>query len=449
MASANLSKTPSSAGNRKKFNFSFWVKGRDFVSDYMFFSASGSTESSILFDASSRLEYYEYNGSSKTTQVTTNRLFRDSAAWYHIVISVDTTQSTSSNRVKIYVNGTQETDLANSTYGAQDFDSLFNNTTAQYIGSNASGGNFEGYMAHIHFNDGYTYDSSSFGETDTTSGIWKPKTSPSVTYGSNGYFLKFDNSGAMGTDSSGNSNTYTVGGTMTQSPDTPSNNFATLNAVNPGGGATTLSNGNLTYTRTDYSHNARSTLGFTKGKWYWEQKQSDISTRIGLITSGFSNNLDTDSTDAYYGTYANGAVYILLSNNATNWQRTNNTTSRSIDTYTSAIASSAGDILMGAVDADAGKLWLGVNGTWMNSGDPAAGSNNQITFTNTTPDELQVYAGFGTSSSRTVNYNFGSGYFGTTAVASANADANGFGAFEYAVPSGYYAICTKNIKEFG
>ena len=449
MASANLSKTPSSAGNRKKFNFSFWIKGRDFVSDYIFFSASGSTESSILFDASSRLEYYEYNGSSKTTQVTTNRLFRDSAAWYHIVISVDTTQSTSSNRVKIYVNGTQETDLANATYGAQDFDSLFNNTTAQYIGSNASGGNFEGYMTHIHFNDGYTYDSSSFGETDTTSGIWKPKLSPSVTYGSNGYFLKFDNSGAMGTDSSGNSNTYAVGGTITQSPDTPSNNFATLNAANPGGGATSLSNGNLSYTRTDYSHNARSTLGFTKGKWYWEQKISDISVRIGLITSGFSNNLDTDSTDAYYGTYANGGVYLMNSASGTSWQTTNNDTSRSITTYTSAIGASAGDILMGAVDADAGKFWIGVNGTWMNSGDPAAGSNNQITFTNSTPDELQVYAGFGTSSSRTVNFNFGSGYFGTTAVTSANADANGFGAFEYAVPSGYYAICTKNIKEFG
>jgi hypothetical protein len=139
----------------------------------------------------------------------------------------------------------------------------------------------------------------------------------------------------------------------------------------------------------------------------------------------------------------------MNSASGTSWQTTNNDTSRSITTYTSAIGARAGDILMGAVDADAGKFWIGVNGTWMNSGDPAAGSNNQITFTNSTPDELQVYAGFGTSSSRTVNFNFGSGYFGTTAVTSANADANGFGAFEYAVPSGYYAICTKNIKEFG
>ena len=94
MATTRLTRTPSSAGNRKKFNFSFWIKGNDFVSDYIMFSASGSSESAILFDASSKLEYYEYNGSSKTTQITTNRVFRDPSAWYHINISIDTTQST-------------------------------------------------------------------------------------------------------------------------------------------------------------------------------------------------------------------------------------------------------------------------------------------------------------------------------------------------------------------
>ena len=176
MASTNLSKTPGSAGNRKKFNFSFWVKGNDFVSDYMFFSASGSTESTILFDASSRLEYYEYNGSSKTTKITTKRKFRDPSAWYHIVVSIDTTQSTSTNRVKIYVNGTQETDLENTTYGAQDFDSLFNNTTTQYIGSNASGGNFDGYMDNIRITKAERYTG-----TDNIS-------VPTVEYYPNGQF---------------------------------------------------------------------------------------------------------------------------------------------------------------------------------------------------------------------------------------------------------------------
>ena len=236
---------------------------------------------------------------------------------------------------------------------------------------------------------------------------------------------------------------------MTQNIDTPSNNFATLNPAFAGGGSTTLTNGALTYSLSNYSYNARSTLGFSKGKWYWEQKQSDTSTRIGLITSGYTNDLDTDNVNAYYGGSGGGGVYLLLSASGTSWQRTNNNTSRSVDTYTSASASSAGDILMGAVDADAGKLWIGVNGTWLNSGDPAAGSNNQITFSNSTGDELQVIAGFGTSNSRVSYYNFGSGYFGTTAVSSGNADGAGLGIFEYSVPSGFYSICTENIKNYG
>ena len=465
MATAALTKTfgsASSASDRYKFTFSTWFKrGTAGDNDYLFGhqSSDGANDFAIRLDkdsGNSLLRVYDYQSSSYTIHKQTSRFFRDHSAWYHLVVKIDTTQSSASDRVKIYINGVEETSFSTSVDPNQNQSVYaFSNTgqptviSGRYTNSLASGYYFDGSLTHTHCCIGYAYDASSFGETDTTSGIWKPKTAPSVTYGSNGFFLKFENSGAMGTDSSGNSNTFTINGTLTQNIDTPSNNFATLNGINAGGGNTTLSNGGLTYTRTDYSHNARSTLGFTKGKWYWEQKQSDNSTRIGLITSGFSNNLDTDSTDAYYGTYANGGVYILLSHSGTSWQSTNNDTSRSITTYTNAIGCSAGDILMGAVDADAGKLWIGVNGVWMNSGDPAAGSNNQITFTNSTPDELQVYAGFGTSSSRTVNFNFGSGFFGTTAVTSANADANGLGAFEYTVPSGYYAICTKNIKEFG
>jgi len=412
----------------------------------------GNNRFKLNFDASDRLELYNTDGGSYQYQFRTNKTFRDTSAFYHLVIRVDTTQSTTADRVRIYVNGVQETDFGTNTQPDQNnATNVINESgTTLSIGDYQGGGNaFEGLMTHVHFVDGTSYAPTTFGEFDSTSGVWVPITGPSVTYGNNGFFLKFENSGNLDLDSSGNNLTFTTSGTLTQNVDTPSNVFATLNGINAGGGNTALSNGNLTYTRTDYSHNARSTLGFTKGKWYWEQKISDVSVRIGLITSGFTNNLDTDSTDAYYGTYANGGVYLMNSASGTSWQATNNDTSRSITTYTSAIGASAGDILMGAVDADAGKLWLGVNGTWMNSGDPAAGSNNQITFTNSTPDELQVYAGFGTSNSRTVNFNFGSGYFGTTAVSSGNADANGFGTFEYAVPSGYYAICTKNIKEFG
>ena len=454
MASTFISRTFS--GTYNSGTISMWLKRSNIGSQYIFYNESASDSNDyglIQFDSSDRIEFMTVTNGTHTQKLITNRVFRDTSSFYHFVFAMDTDNSTADNRLRIYVNGVEETSYNTRANGSQGDTNYMFQTSAtnkhRLFASSGGSACFSGLATHIHIVPNSQLAPTVFGETDSTSGIWKPKTAPSVTYTAQGAFLKFENSGNLDLDSSGNNLTFTTSGTLTQNVDTPSNVFATLNGINAGGGNTALSNGNLTYTRTDYSHNARSTLGFTKGKWYWEQKISDVSVRIGLITSGFTNNLDTDSTDAYYGTYANGGVYLMNSASGTSWQATNNDTSRSITTYTSAIGASAGDILMGAVDADAGKLWLGVNGTWMNSGDPAAGSNNQITFTNSTPDELQVYAGFGTSNSRTVNFNFGSGYFGTTAVSSGNADANGFGTFEYAVPSGYYAICTKNIKEFG
>ena len=437
MASTNLSKTPSSAGNRKKFNFSFWLKGNDFVSDYIFFSPSGSSESTILFDSSSRLEYYEYNGSSKTTQITTNRKFRDPSAWMHINISIDTTQSTSSNRVKIYVNGSQETDLANSTYPALNFDSLFNNTTAQYIGSNAGGGNFDGSMTHIHFNDGYTYDASSYGESDSVSGIWKPKTSPSVTYGSNGFFLKFENSGAMGTDSSGNSNTYAVGGTLTQNVDTPSNNFATWNPLIPQGLA--YANGNLSATHNAASwKSAYGTLAMSgTGKYYFESKVSTLGSFQGV---GIVDAEQISSSASKFGAVSRGYGYKNDGN------KTNNDVDASYGaTYTT------GDIIMCAVDLNAGAIWWGKNGTWQNSATQSeieAGTTTNAGYTGISNSyvylpAVQIY-GSGTN-----QLNTGSGYFGTTSVVTANADDGGLGIMEYDVPANYRVLCTKNIKDYG
>ena len=448
MASTNLSKTPSSAGNRRKFNFSFWIKGNDFVSDYIFFSASGSTESAILFDSSSRLEYYEYNGSSKTTQVTTKKVFRDAGAWYHCVISIDTTQATSSDRVKFYVNGSQETELEHTTYGSQDFDSLFNNTTTQYIGSNASGGHFDGSMTHIHFNDGYTYDASSFGETDSTSGIWKPKTGPSVTYGSNGYFLKFENSGAMGTDSSGNSNTYTVSGSMTQNVDTPNNNFNTLSPVVGANSGVTSSNGNRSFasgSSVNYGLMAPS-FALNKGKWYFEYKMGHPCA-AGFIADTYQiaervrQKQAVGHTSEEYAWEGNGYM-------KTNGGQT---------AYGS--SASANDIIGMYVDLDNNKLYIGVNGTIQNSG---------TGFSITDPDSLTsgfYYIGgmsdqCGATANVTADMNFGDGFFGTTAVSSAQADANGEGAFEYSpndsggssfdgAAKNFYALNTKNIKEFG
>jgi hypothetical protein len=254
------------------------------------------------------------------------------------------------------------------------------------------------------------------------------------------------------TDSSGQSNTFAVGGgTLTQNVDTPTNNFATLNPLaRDHSDTSSLTNGNLTYALSNYSLNARSSLAMTAGKWYWEYKQSGKNLRPGVCTSGFNPNLDTDSNDAYYGhATGRGGIYIMHTNDSTTWQRTNNNTSANRDSYTSALATGANDIIGCALDVGTGKLHFSVNGTWLNSGNPATGANPQITLTNSSPDPLHAFVGFNSDSSMTAHLNFGSGYFGTTAVASANADANGHGAMEYTVPSGFYTLNTKNIKEFG
>jgi hypothetical protein len=233
MASTYLSKTPSSAGNRKTFTFSTWIKRSNLSSAQTIFMGGQSDGNNNItvcqFQSADTLRFYSYS-SAFSFQLITDRLFRDTSAWMHIVVAVDTTQATSSNRIKIYINGVQETSFSTETYPSQNFDTYINNNNLHTIGNyNAGTEYFDGSMTHFHFVDGTAYDASTFGESDSVSSIWKPKTAPSVTYGTNGFFLKFENSGAMGTDSSGNSNTFTVSGTITQNVDTPSNNFANLN----------------------------------------------------------------------------------------------------------------------------------------------------------------------------------------------------------------------------
>ena len=453
MASTLLTKSAATPTNRKKYTVSFWCKKALFgINQYVLNTASdGSNRLGILFNTSEQLEIYGQTSGSENAYVRPTRLFRDPSAFYHIVVAVDTTQSTAADRMKIYVNGTLETVMTSTNYPSQNAD--LESHRNHYIGGYGVSSNyyFGGCLAHFHFVDGTAYPASTFGETDSTSGIWKPKTAPSVTYGDIGYFLKFENSGNLDLDSSGNNLSFTTSGTLTQNTDTPSNNFATLNAVaRDHTDTSSLSNGNLTYALSNYSLNARSSLAMTAGKWYWEYKQSGKNLRPGVCTSGFNPNLDTDSNDAYYGNATGrGGIYIMHTNDTTTWQRTNNNTSANRDSYTTALATGANDIIGCALDVGTGKLHFSVNGTWLNSGNPATGANPQITLTNSSGDPLHAFVGFNSSSSMTAHLNFGSGYFGTTAVASANADANGHGAMEYAVPSGFYTLNTKNIKEFG
>jgi hypothetical protein len=441
MASTRLEKT-FTASNRKTFTISTWVKrGALTVNntiygagthdatdrDYLVFLADSGEEDKLYFNAKV--------SNSTVAQFYTNRRFRDLSAWYHIVLAFDTTQATDTNRMKLYVNGEQQT-FQSVTYPSQNQDMNTNNTVHKIGATVGDGQYFNGSMTHFHFVDGTAYDASTFGETDATTGIWKPKTAPSVTYGTNGFFLKFENSGTMGTDSSPNGNNFTVNGSLTQTVDTPSNVFATFNPLIPQGLA--YANGNLSAT-----HNAASwktaygTLAMSgTGKYYFESKVSTLGSYQGV---GIVDVEQATSTAGKFVAQSRGYGY------KTTGEKTNNDIDASYGgTYTT------GDIIMTAVDLNAGAIWFGKNGTWLNSATQSeieAGTTTNAAFTSIS-NSYVYYPAVQIYGSGTNQLNTGNGYFGTTPVASAGSNGNG-AIFEYDCPSGYYALNTKNINTYG
>ena len=446
MANTYLTRSKSSPTSDKKGTISFWIKRSDTTSEQAtIVSGGGSIDSNIFFDTSSRLNVYDYQSGAYTFRYVTNRIFIDPAAWYHIVVRIDTTDGTAGDRVKIYVNGVQETSFSTSTNPSQNLTPLFfTNTYDFWIGSyRGSSGYTNGLYTHFHYTDGYAYDASTFGETDSTSGVWKPKVNPSVTYGTNGFFLKFENSGAMGTDSSGNSNTFAVGGgTLTQNVDTPANNFITINPLDNYYPACTFSNGNTTVaTGNNYSY-CQSTIYLNKGKWYWEVKAVSKASGADEFMIGIQ------------GKSATGTNSAAQANNGITYYKDGQTYGFGGGGQNYGNSYTVGDIIGVALDCDNNKLYFSKNGTFQNSGVPTSGSTGTGALAITDPNDVpqggySPVGGAYTNVSHTLSFNFGSGFFGTTAVASANADANGHGAMEYAVPSGYYTLNTKNIKEFG
>lgn len=439
MANTYLNRTPSSAGNRRKFTLSTWLKGHDadnLGSGYFFGAVNGSNTDTIGITASG---IQVSVNSANSGALNTTRLFRDLSAWYHIVWAVDTTQGTASNRMKLYVNGEQITAFDTETYPSQDYDFGINNTVEHRVGAltGSSSNTFAGVMAHFHFIDGTQYAASDFGQTDSTTGIWKAKTSPSVTYGTNGFFLKFENSGAMGTDSAGSNNLSVASGTLTQTLDTPTNVFATFNPLHYGdtAPATTyggFENANTRYVSTQggspYPYTC-STLAASTGKYYAEFKLTRIvsSSMIG-ITDGDKYTYLGNSGNKDACLFHDGNLYPSNSSFGNSF--------------------SDNDICGVAMDLDNMKVYFSKNGTWQNSGDPTSGSTGTGAATIPTGGLGQFHFAFGDSSSNdpACSANFGNGYFGTTAVSSAQNPDDGIGIFEYDVPAGYRALCTKSLN---
>ena len=440
MANTYLTRSKSSPTSDKKGTISFWIKRSDTTSEQTtIVSGGGSIDSNIFFDTSSKLNVYDYQSGAYQFRYVTSRVFRDPNAWYHIVVRIDTTDGTAGDRVKIYVNGVQETAFDTSTNPSQNLTPLFfTNAYAFWIGAyRGSSGYTDGLYTHFHYTDGYAYDAADFGESDSVSGIWKPKTAPSVTYGTNGFFLKFENSGAMGTDSSGNSNTFTVSGTLTQNVDTPSNNFATLNVLQ-GTIATgyTIANGNLSTNGTS-SNTWRSlpaTLASSSGKFYWEIKVASFSYAMHFGIQDVDQAVQTDNYAYQYS-----RAYMYLNDGTKNNGGSGSSYGNSWTTN---------DIIGVALDMDNLKLYFSKNGVFQNSGDPTSGSTGTGSAFTLTSGYAYTPMFSSHSSSDKYQINFGQGYFGTTAVASAGTAPSEGGIFEFDCPNGYQALCTKGINSF-
>ena len=437
MASTKLTRTNGAGTNIKKWTWSAWVKRGTTGSQETLVRTryNDNNYARIRFDSDDTLTFEDRYSSTTHTNLISNAKYRDLSAWYHVLVRVDYTQATEADRARIYVNGS-EISYSTSTRGAQNINSYFNDATSHDIGHYNSNNYFAGSMTHVHLTDGYSYAPSTFGETDSTSGIWKPKTSPSVTYGNNGYFLKMENSSDFGEDSSGNNNDFTTSGTITQTEDTPSNNFATLNPLHKGTMLTgfTFANGNNTFTAgsTNFPFTC-STIAASSGKYYAEFKTTANANQIGIgISAGVASPyIGHNQYDyAYYGNNGN-----IITN------QTQGTT------YGTGL--STNDILGVAMDLDNNKLYFSVNGSWQNSANPSSGTGGlSITAPSSTTTGVYHFAlGDEASSTPSVQCNFGNGYFGTTAISSEGTNASGIGKFEYDVPTGFTALSTKGLNE--
>ena len=435
MPNTYFNRTPASAGNRQKFTLSLWVKRSGLSSSTTFRMLSAGADGTEFLFSDDKLRFYYYNGSYIGQYLYQNTaVFRDVSAWYHVMVAIDTTQATASDRVKMYVNGVEGAYAVNTM--TQNASTDWNNTVAHNIGKFSNGSLFyyDGLMANIYSIDGQQLTPSSFGETDATTGIWKPK-SFSGSYGTNGFFLKFENSGSLGTDSSGNGNNFTVNGTPTQTLDTPSNNFATLNPL--GNSSGTYSNGNLTRAG---GNDTISTFGVTAGKWYWEYKldtqgSGGSASHWGIVTSNSQKNAD-DYVSSVAGF---GAIFIRHDYAGTINSYASGGFSSISNTNISSVTFTNNDIISCAVDLNSAtkELKMYKNNVHI--------LTSTFSYDGTTP--VYAYVRYNSGSAGSVN--FGNGRFGTTAISSPYSDGAGLGKFQYQPPTGYYSLCTKNINIYG
>jgi len=444
---AYMHRTPSSAGNRRTFTLSAWIKRGAYFNDEHPILAADTT-SAIRFSSeggsNSKINIYYYSG-GWVYRVHTNAEYRDPSAWMHLVVAFDTTQATASNRIKIYVNGTQVTSMGNSDYPSENYDTAFNNNVLHTIGRNGTAGDYyEGYLSEVVMIDGQALTPTSFGEFDEDSGIWKPKDVSDLTFGTNGFYLDFEDSSNLGNDASGGTDFTEVNLAATdQSTDTCTNNFATWNSLQPTNAA--MSEGNLVGASSASSghYSGISSIGVSSGKWYFECKQTQESTAnegmIGVII--FYNTIT-----ALLNPVGRGGGWGMQDGNrgfSTDSGGSGSTTDNFHAGWTD------DDIIGIALDIDNSRVYYSKNGQWNNSGSwNAANPTTSQTLQNALGDGTYFFMAGDASGSNNCTWsaNFGSP---AHAISSGNTDGNGYGNFEYAVPSGYFSLNTKNLAKYG
>ena len=433
-----FSRTPSSNSNRQTFTFSTWIKRTELGGVNAILEAFQDGSNFFIVGIQNSDELIVYNIDSGTDYgYKYTRLFRDTAAWYHIVFKSDTTNGTAANRWQVYVNGVEIT-TKSADYGTppQNYNSNLNSTISHNIGKREDQGTFMScYLAETHLVDGTALAPTAFGEYDD-SGIWKP-IEVDVTYGTNGFYLNYITASDMGNDKSGENNDWAENNIAAadQSTDTPTNNFATFNLLNPTYGASVISEGGTKAQGSGQNtfDNIQSTIAVTKGKWYCEMEpQVDSAARntaFGVV------NLDTASFSGdHYGAAGFWSAGFDDGRLAWHFYNGGGAGTETVN-YGTGSGDTAGTIGM-AFDLDNGTLKFYIRNTQLSisaSSIPAG-----------------TYAFFGDvmgTASPYLNFNFG-GYT-VNSISSAESDANGYGTFEYAPPSGYYALCTKNLAQYG
>ena len=444
-SSDNLTRTPSSTGDRQKFTFSTWVKRANLSSDTTIFASrsDANNNSHLTFNSSNQL-FLKMKIGGSSTNLTTNQLFRDVSAWLHIVLSVDTTQGTSSNRQRLYVNGTEITSFSASAYPSQNANTPYNWSSAtNYIGTESTSQFLDGYLAETVLVDGQQLDPTSFGEFDSDTGIWKPIDVSGLTFGTNGFYLDFENSSSLGADVSGNGNNFTVNNltSIDQSTDTCTNNFATFNPLFPTAGTSAFSEGNLKLVASGSAGSGLSSFGLSKGKWYMEVKQTAVNEPLGNGESGIC--VVGDPTGNLGNVEGTAFAYGIRNHNGTKFENASSSTSWH-GNWT------AGDIISVALDMDNHRVYFAKNGQYAdgsgNWDEAFTGSPAYLSLSTAKTDYFLAMSQLHSSATETYELNFGSPSF---SISSGNSDADGYGNFEYSVPSGYYALNSKNLAEYG